>query len=450
MSQKIYCSSCGAEMLCDDAFCSECGAAYKETIIKFGKLDCDAENEAINEEIDVTDLDMDIQNTSISEAMNKELRLINERFGTPLIKKIPITEMAGLGTAFASLAEMIPHGAGVANGVVENGGLFRCVFPEGVTGHLFKSAGQRLGGIAVDGGGLAQARFIPVAEEAGTAAVVSNPEVLLIAVAIMGITVKINEIQKGQEKIIGILERDKKSQLIADYELLQDYLADYKYYFENDATMTVNLNQVKNIKRNALKDVRSYHEELTEKVDNKNNILKLVTANGEIKGIFDRFVHYKLAISVYSMASYLEVMLSKNFQAEYLDKETDVMQKIASEYEKIYLSCNTKLSELKTGSLGAKATKGLSWLSKNAGNAISKIPVIEKGPVDEVLIAGSDKLNELDAKALNDMLEFFEEYKDCAALPVADHIESLKTIANRNTEILTDGNTMYIFSECIA
>lgn len=409
-----------------------------------------------NTEFDIIDLNEEISNSSLTESMNNELQRINDKFSEPLIKKIPITEMAGLGAAFAAVAGMIPHGGeavAAATAMCENGGLFRCVFPDGVTGHLAQSAGKCIGGIMVDGGGLAQARWIPVAEgakDAGTAAAAANPEILFLAVAIIGISFKINEIKKGQEKIIGILERDKKSQLIADYELLQDYLNDYRYYFENENTMIVNLNQVKNIKRNALKDVKSYHEELTEMTNDKNSIFKIISASGDIKAIFDRFVHYKLAISVYSLASYMEIMLAKNFKADYLDKEKADMKEIAEEYGEVYTSCNETLAKLKESSLGSKATKGLSWISKNAGNVIGKIPVIERGPVDEALIAGSEKLAALDEKALNDMLEFFEEYRDCAVLPIVEHIDSLKQLANNKTEILTDGKVLYLFAEKVA
>ena len=71
-----------------------------------------------------------------------------------------------------------------------------------------------------------------------------------------------------------ILERDKKSQLLADYDLLASYMDDYKYYWENEASLVVNLNQVKNIKRNAMKDVRSYTEQIESMISAKKNLLK--------------------------------------------------------------------------------------------------------------------------------------------------------------------------------
>ena len=39
---------------------------------------------------------------------------------------------------------------------------------------------------------------------------------------------QIQDIKDGQKEIVGILERDKKSQLLADYDLFTSYMDDYK------------------------------------------------------------------------------------------------------------------------------------------------------------------------------------------------------------------------------
>lgn len=400
-----------------------------------------------NEEYQIIDLNEEIRENSLAEAVNSELLRINDTFNAPLIKKIPITEVAGLGAVFSSF---LPKAVEVAGTVAENGGLFRCVFPKGVTGHLAQTGGQYIGGILTTEGSFAQARWVPVAAGAkggASAAAVSQPVVILVAVAIIGIGMKINEIKKGQEKIIGILERDKKSQLIADYEILQDLLEDYRYYFENETTMTVNLNQVKNIKRNALKDLKSYQEELENIIDSKKSIMKMVSATADIKEIFDRFVHYKLAINVYAMASYMDIMLARNFQEEYLEKEIEALKSVAESYEKIYCSCYDKLGELRKTSISSKAVKGLAWLSKGAGKVINSIPIVDGEKVEEKLVEGSDKLEAFDEKMLNDMLSFFEEYRACGATPIVEHVENLNMISNKKTEMLCDGKVIYMFSE---
>lgn len=46
-----------------------------------------------------------------------------------------------------------------------------------------------------------------------------------MAVAILAMVKEVHDIKEGEKEIIGILERDKKAQLIVDYEILMDYLS---------------------------------------------------------------------------------------------------------------------------------------------------------------------------------------------------------------------------------
>ena len=166
-------------------------------------------------------------------------------------------------------------------------GLFRYVFPKGVTGTLAmaKDGSGALGAI-MNNGIAGQARWIPVDK-------VINPvsvQVAFVAVAVLAVVKQVQDIKDGQKEIIDILERDKKSQLLADYDLLSSYMNDYKFYWENETSLVVNLNQVKNIKRNAMKDIRSYTEQIEDMLSAKKNLLKMQSASHKIGQLLDRFV----------------------------------------------------------------------------------------------------------------------------------------------------------------
>jgi hypothetical protein len=158
---------------------------------------------------------------------------------------------------------------------------------------------------------------------------------------------RFKDIKDGQKEIVGILERDKKSQLLADYDLLASYMDEYKFYWENEASLVVNLNQVKNIKRNAMKDIRSYTDQIENMLSAKKNLLKMQTASNKIGQLLDRFVHYKLALHVFALSEYMEVMLSKNFQAEYLNKIEDEIREHAMKFRNLYTACFDKIESIK-------------------------------------------------------------------------------------------------------
>ena len=343
------------------------------------------------------------------------------------LAKIPFTEIAALGGSFAGVVESMCSPAAE--------GLYRCVFPKGVTGTLAmaKDGSGALGTIMNDGI-VGQARWIPVEQSIAPACLKAT----LVAVAVLAVVKQIQDIKDGQKEIVGILERDKKSQLLADYDLLASYMDEYKYYWENDASLVVNLNQVKNIKRNAMKDIRSYTEQIESMISAKKNLLKMQSTSQKIGQILDRFVHYKLALHVFALSEYMEVMLSKNFQAEYLSKIAEEIREHALQFRNLYTASYDKIESLKKDAITAQAANRLADVSRSVGNLIGKIPVVKDGPVDEFLIGVGDSISDAEKKRLEKVLAFFMQYKDSGLIPVAEHIDLVNHLSNKPVVLLYD------------
>lgn len=363
--------------------------------------------------------------------VEQALAEIKENYQSSPLAKIPFTEIAALGGSFAGVVETMATPAAE--------GLYRCVFPKGVTGTLAmaKDGTGALGTIMNDGI-VGQARWIPVDKAIGPACL----KAALVAVSVLAVVKQIKDIKDGQKEIIDILERDKKSQLLADYDLLASYMDEYKFYWENEASLVVNLNQVKNIKRNAMKDLRSYIEQLEGFVAAKKNILKMQTASYKIGQILDRFVHYKLALHVFALSEYMEVMLSKNFQAEYLSKIEDEIREQAMKFRNLYTECFDKIELLKKEAVTTQAANKLADVTRTVGGLIGKIPVVKDGPVDEFLIGVGDSITEAEKKKLEKTLAFFIQYKDSGLTPIAEHIAMINELSNKPVVMLYDKKTI--------
>ena len=346
---------------------------------------------------------------------------IKDTCQTPALAKIPFTEIAALGGSFAGVVNTLATPAAE--------GVYRCVFPNGVKGTLAmaKDGSGALGTIMNETGIAGQARWLPVDKAVGPALI----EATLIAVAVLAVVKQINDIKDGQKAIIEILERDKKSQLLADYDILSSYMEDYRFYWESDADIVVNLNQVKNIKRNAMKDIRSYEEQIKGMLSAKKNLLKMQTTSQKIGDILDRFVHYKLALHVFALSQYMEVMLSKNFQAEYLNKISDEIREYAYSFRDLYTSCYDKIELLKSEAVTTQMASNVANVSKTVGKFIGKIPVVSKGPVDEFLIGVGDLISEAEKEQMRKTMEFFIQYKDSGLIPIAEHIDMINSLSNR-------------------
>lgn len=353
---------------------------------------------------------------------------IKDTYQTTPLAKIPFTEIAALGGSFASVVETMATPAAE--------GLYRCVFPKGVTGTLAMAKdGSGALGTIMNGGIAGQARWIPVDKAIGPACL----KAALVAVALLAVVKQVQDIKDGQKEIIGILERDKKSQLLADYD---PYMDDYKFYWENESSLVVNLNQVKNIKRNAMKDLRSYIEQIEGMLSAKKNLLKMKTASYKIGQLLDRFVHYKLALHVFALSEYMEVMLSKNFQAEYLNKIEDEIREHAMKFRNLYTACFDKIELLKKEAVTTQAANKLADMSRSVGSFIGKIPLVKEGPVDEFLIGVGDSISDAEKKQLEKTLAFFIQHKDSGLTPIAEHIATINRLSNKPVVMLYDNKVL--------
>ena len=359
---------------------------------------------------------------------------IKDTYQTSPLAKIPFTEIAALGGSFAGVVETLATPAAE--------GLYRCVFPKGVAGTLAmaKDGSGALGAI-MNGRIVGQARWIPVDKAIGPACL----KAALVAIAVLAVVKQVQDIKDGQKEIIGILERDKKSQLLADYDLLSSYMEEYHFYWENEKSLVVNLNQVKNIKRNAMKDLRSYIEQIEGALSAKTILLKMQTASSKIGHILNRFVHYKLALHVFALSEYMEVMLSKNFHAEYLNKIEDEIREHAIKYRNLYTACFDKIERLKKEEVTAQAANKLAGMSRSVGSFIGKIPLVKEGPVDEFLIGVGDFISDAEKKQVEKTLAFFIQHKDSGLLPVADHIAKINHLSNRPVVMLYDKNDLCFY-----
>lgn len=357
---------------------------------------------------------------------------IKDTFQTPVLAKIPFTEIVALGGSFAGIVNTLSTPA--------TEGIYRCVFPKGVTGTLAmaKDGSGALGTIMNSSGIAGQARWIPVDKAVGPACV----EAMMIAVSVLAVVKQINDIKDGQKEIIEILERDKKSQLLTDYDILASYMEDYKYYWENDASVVVYLNQVSNIKRNAKKDIHSYVEQIEGLISAKKNILKMQGSSQKIGNILNRFVHYKLALHVFALAQYMEVMLSKNFQAEYLSKKSDEIREQALKFRNLYTECYDKIEFLKKEAMTTQVAKKVANVSKNVGNFIGKIPVVSKGPVDEFLVDMGELISEAEKEKMKKIMNFFIQYKDSDLIPIAEHIDMINKLSNQPAIMVHDNKVI--------
>ncbi len=359
--------------------------------------------------------------------------------------QISFEEMQGIGSAFGIIAAEFAKVAKEGIGANADGGqgLYHCVFPNGVTGKLakFKDGSGFLGTI-MNNGIEAQARWIPA--EGGAAALAINPVTIAVAVAIVSINHKLDVIQKTQDEILEFLNQDKETKLEGDLNLLSGILKDYKYNSEDKTWLGSMLTNATAVRGRAEQNILFYKKRVQSVFED----MKGVHFSGQDTKLSEKinkaFKYYQLGIYLYAYASFLQVLLGGNYKKDFLDHVYKEIKERSFEYQSDYSKCYTALEDYLKGSLDAIALKGIGAAGKGLGNAIGRIPVVRKGPVDEALVAAGETLKSKGAKPAKEAMEEFRINRDAGIRLFTENIETINLLCNQPVDMLFDDSGIYL------
>lgn len=355
--------------------------------------------------------------------------------------KLPLSEMKALGSGFTIAAAEIARAAMSASSTE---GLYRCVFPEGVTGHLaaFKDGSGLLGTIMSDGGIAGQARWIPAEADAATLPI--DPVTLAIAVAMTSITKRLDDIKEAQQEILEFLQEDKESKLEGIVNSLASIMDDYRYNSDNELWLSSRLTNVTAAKTDAEQNIIFYRKQVTKALEKK----VWLHSNGKVNKLNNQLQHdfkyYQMSVYIFAYASFLEVVLGGNYSQSFLDHVSEKIADYSFQYRQDYSDCYEQLAQYSHSSVQTKILTGMEKAGKTAGNAIASIPVISKGPVDEALIAAGDKLGKLSENGIDKVMSGFRNNRDAGIQLFQESIATINQMSNQPVEVLFDRDNLYI------
>ena len=350
-------------------------------------------------------------------------------------------DLSTLGSGFAIVANELSNTAKSAS---SDEVLYRCVLQKGVTGHLaeFKDGSGYTGTIVNETGLAGQARWIPA--ERTEQVLQFNPTTLIIATALMNIDQKLEQIKATQEEILKFLHEDKESVLEGAVNMLSDTLEQYRYNSSQELWKSGKLTSVTSIKGKAESNIIFYRKQITNAFANVKRIHAYQDAD-KLKGKLEHnFKYYQLSCYIYAYASFLEVILGNNFSEEYLNHMSGKIREYSYQYKADYTKCYDELEEYMKGSFQAVALNGLGKAGKAAGKAIGRIPVINRGPVDEALIAAGSSIKKMGSKHGKNAMRDFRDNRDAGIRMFLGNIDTINEMSNRPLEILFDKETVYI------
>lgn len=358
---------------------------------------------------------------------------------SPHCTKIPFGKLATMGAAFSEFAA--PFRTVTQNVNISGDGLYRCVFPKGVTGTLasFKDGSGNLGTIVNNGDFVGQARWIKQDGISGNIVthIPVNPTMLFMSAALMSVEKKIDKVQETADEILDFLKQDKESKIKGDLKALMDIMTNYKHRLDNAQYISSSHQLVLGIKNDAYRNVVFYKES----TNNSINKQSVVDNSSELER---NLKDYQMSLYIYALASFLDIMLSQEYNPDYLIKAAKEIDDLSYQYREDYQNCYACIEKRAAASMKKNVLKGIGGFSKLAGKTIEKIPVVSKGPVDEALIAAGTSLNRMGDQHGEQTLKMLRANKSAGIEVFSENINTVNRLYNEPMEILFDGQALYL------
>ena len=360
--------------------------------------------------------------------------------------KVPWGDLAALGVGFASMpaamrtiTETVTTTLGPNVFQRVDGLAMDLVHAKDMPG-LFRGVAQN--GSYLDGGTL----FKPLAAAGAVKEVTVpfDPTAVLMAAALMSINQKLDDIQEMQKEILDYLKAQDRAKLKGDLNTLADVLNNYKYNWDNIMYMTNQHIKVLDIKQDAEQSIILHRDQIGKKRGKKSFLHSDQEVQKKLQGIQSELKDYQMALYVFGFASFLEVMLLKNFKKEYLDGVVAKIEAYSLKYRELYTDCYNELESESGSSIQTALLGGVAHITKGAGDVIAKIPVISKGQLDEALIDAGERLGKTKEGKASKQMQSLVSGQTGMVKPFIDNINAVKQLYNEPLEFYFNQENLYL------
>lgn len=363
---------------------------------------------------------------------------------------MPLAELSTLGAGVSSLLPALRTVTTTTS--VDMKGLFRVA--NAASGDILKMAKNKnyWGALKTADGASKMAQFAEAGPLTATSQAVSaiNPATMMMAVALFSIEQKLGDIEEMQKQILQNMEFSKESDVEGDVEQLMSIITKYKYNWDNDHFVASNHKMVNDIQRTARSHMISYQKEVNALLDSKKLIVVQAQVKLKLNELLKKFKYYRLSLYTFSLASLLEIMLSGNFKEEYIAGIKQEIETAAETYREVFGKCSLYLEKMSDSSIETNLLKGVGNVSKFAGKIIGSIPVIEKGPVDEFLLDGGDKIKKNAYGIEHSVIRSFAAISNPGIGVFTGKMAELIQIYNHTAAICFDDKRLYLVADKVS
>ena len=137
-------------------------------------------------------------------------------------------------------------------------------------------------------------------------------------------------------------------------------------------------------------------------------------------------------------------MLLGNFNEDYLNNVEHCITEYSYQFRALYTECYNMMEDYSKSSVQSEMVNGLSTASKFVGNAISKVPIINKFQLDENLIKAGSKLDAYQEEQAVNTLNNLIQNRMNVTIPFVENIRTINNLYNKPVKCLMDKDNIYI------
>lgn len=360
--------------------------------------------------------------------------------------KIPFGQLASLGVGLSGIgvmAQTVMASGGAGSGEV----LYRIANSDTAKGTLQMIKGQpgaTYGTYMQDGVFSQRAVFEQVAGNGAAPTIPIDPTAIFMAAALASINMKLDAIQATQQEMFEYVKQRDESEMRADLVFLTDVFNTYKDSWNNDLYVQNHHAQALTCKRHAMANIDFYRQEIVAKTNEKDLLHSDKKVEKKQEELERYFKDYQMALTMYAFSSFMDVLLSKNFEKNYLDYISETIREYSYKYRELYTDCYNRVAIYANQSVDSLVRKGLSKASKVTGQGVAKAPLINKTDLENNLLQVSVKLKEYDSDKREETLNALAETSSASVMPYVETIDKLNRFHNEPMDVMFDKEYVYI------
>ncbi len=263
---------------------------------------------------------------------------------------------------------------------------------------------------------------------------------------------KMESLDKKMDNLKEFLLNEKRAQVWADNQVLDQIYSNLKYIMDNPFERQVVLTQVLSVKRDALSNISFFDKQIHSKLKQVSPKAKRDEIEGTIKEILEYMPEYWNSLWAYEKAVLLEVVIAEMDAPEYLSNILDAISEYKSMYFNTLEDCRKELNTIIDNANSFNPDFWTVALAAAMGAAIILIPGKAKfavaGGAGAVLTANEATKAYTKSRLKEEISKYLVLCNNSKHLDrVTDHLLEYKNIRNCPVEFIQCGDNMYF--KCI-